>query len=291
MTVLKPRPQMLVDPQWLVVRLNDPRVHVIDCTVQMIPQSVGASLIKSGRPDYLKGHIPGANYVHMVEDLSDPNGSVPYTLASVEHISALLRGFGINNGDTIVLYGLAWPQVVTRAWWVLTISGAEDVRILDGGWQAWLAAGLPVSTDLPSKPAGNFKGHRIPSMMATLADVKQAMENGEACILNALAPEQFTGSGGAHYGRPGRIPGSVNVPNRDLVDPASGRYRPLEQMSAMFAREGVLDRERVITYCGGGIAASGTSFALALLGHPNVALYDGSLLEWSKDPKLPLVVG
>ncbi len=108
-----------------------------------------------------------------------------------------------------MLYGAAWPQVVTRAWWVLTISGAEDVRILNGGWQGWLKAGLPVTDELPAKRAGNFKGHRVEGMLATRADVERAMKNGEACIVNALTPEQFTGEGGAHYGRPGRIPGSV----------------------------------------------------------------------------------
>lgn len=288
---LRPKPQMLVEPQWLLEHLNDPKVHVIDCTVNMVAQPVGASIVTTARPEYLKAHMPDAHYAHMVDDLSDPEGLFPYALASVEHISALLRSFGINNGDTIVLYGAAWPQVVTRAWWILTVSGAEDVRILNGGWQGWLKAGFPVTDQLPPKREGNFKGRRISGMLATRADVERAMNNGEACIVNALTPEQFTGEGGAHYGRPGRIPGSVSAPNRDLVDPATGRYRSLADISAMLDRAGVLDRDRVVTYCGGGIAASGISFALAMLGHPNVALYDGSLLEWSKDPSLPLIVG
>lgn len=291
MTTLHPNPQLLVEPQWLAGRLDDPKIHVLDCTVHMVAQPVGASIVNSARPDYLKSHIPGAHYVHMVDDLSDRDGPFPYALASVEHISALLRSFGVNDGDTIVLYGAAWPQVVTRAWWVFTISGAKDVRILNGGWQGWINAGLPVTDKLPKPKAGNFRGHRIDAMLATRDDVLRAMENGDACIANALTPEQFTGAGGAHYGRPGRIPGSVSTPNRDLIDPSTGRYRPLSEISAMFEREGVLKRDRIITYCGGGIAASGASFALAMLGHPNVALYDGSLLEWSKDPGLPLIVG
>jgi thiosulfate/3-mercaptopyruvate sulfurtransferase len=290
-TVLHPKPQLLVEPEWLAEHLNDPRVHVIDCTVHMIAQPVGASVVASAHPDYLKAHIPGAHYVHMVEDLSDPNGPFAYALANVEHISALLRSFGVNDGDTIVLYGAAWPQVVTRAWWVFTASGAEDVRILNGGWQGWVRAGLPVSQELPKNHEGNFQGRRVDSMLATRADVEKAMRDGSACLANALTPEQFTGTGGAHYGRPGRIPGSVSTPNRDLIDPATGRYRPMKEMSEIFEREGVLDRDRIITYCGGGIAASGASFALAMLGHQNVALYDGSLLEWSKDESLPMEVG
>ena len=287
---LQPRPELLVEPQWLAGRLNDPSVHVIDCTVHMIPQPVGASIVNSGRPDYLAGHIPGAHYLHTIGDLSDPQGSFAYTLPSVDHISALLRRLGIGNEDTVVLYGRALPQVVTRAWWVLTVSGVENVRILNGGWQGWVASGLPTSQEAPRPAAGDFRGHRVASMIATSADVQEALRQDDVCILNALSPEQFAGTGGAHYGRPGRIPRSVNLPNRNLVDPATGRYRSLSEISAMFERQGVLDRDRVITYCGGGIAASGTSFALAMLGHDNVALYDGSLLEWSADPALPLVV-
>jgi thiosulfate/3-mercaptopyruvate sulfurtransferase len=257
----------------------------------MVAQPVGASLVTSARPDYLKAHIPGAHYLHMVDDLSDPDGPFPYALPGAGHISALLRRLGVDNGDTIVLYGAAWPQVVTRAWWVLTASGAEDVRILNGGWQGWLAAGLPVTSALPQPRTGNFQGRRIAAMVATKEDVLRAMEKGGVCLLNALSPEQFAGSGGAHYGRPGRIPGSINVPNRDLVDPATGRYRPLKEIAALFERQGGLDQEHIVTYCGGGIAASGAAFALAMLGHRNVALYDGSLLEWAGDPSLPMVVG
>jgi thiosulfate/3-mercaptopyruvate sulfurtransferase len=202
----------------------------------------------------------------------------------------VLRQIGVDNGDTIVVYGSTLPQVVARAWWVLTASGAEDVRILDGGWKAWTAAGLPVSRALPAQRTGRFVGSRIAPMVASRDDVLKAMRERSACLVNALTPEQFRGSGGAHYGRPGRIPGSVNVPNRDFVDPVTGRYRPVAEIADLFRAQGVLDQDRIITYCGGGIAAAGAAFALALIGHPNVALYDGSLLEWSADPALPMVV-
>lgn len=288
---LRPDPRLLVEPGWLARNLGDPRVHVIDCTVHMIVQPVGASIVESGRPDYERDHIPGAHYLHMVEDLSDPRGRIAYALPSVERIEALLRRIGVDNGDTIVLYGATLPQVVTRAWWVLTASGAEDVRILDGGWKAWVAQGFPRSAHVPTVRRGSFSGRRVAGMLATLHEVRDAMARGDACLLNALTPEQFAGTGGAHYGRPGRIPGSVNVPNRDLVDPATGRYRPLAELAAMFERAGALRRERIIAYCGGGIAATGAAFALALLGHRNVAVYDGSLLEWAADPALPMVTG
>jgi thiosulfate/3-mercaptopyruvate sulfurtransferase len=110
-------------------------------------------------------------------------------------------------------------------------------------------------------------------------------------VLNALTDEQHRGTGGVHYGRPGRIAGTGNVPARDLVDPHTHAYLPLEQLRAKFAAAGALDARRVVTYCGGGIAASSDAFVLALLGRDDVAVYDASLSEWAADPALPMETG
>lgn len=107
--------------------------------------------------------------------------------------------------------------------------------------------------------------------------------------INALAREQFEGTGGAHYGRPGRIPRSVSMPLRAMLDARTGRFHDAARLRAMLAATGAFEAERIIAYCGGGIAASGTFFVLSLLGHDRVALYDGSLLEWSRDPDLPMI--
>ena len=110
-------------------------------------------------------------------------------------------------------------------------------------------------------------------------------------MLNALTDEQHRGTGGVTYGRPGRIAGSTNVPARELVDPETHAYLPLDVLRAKFAAAGALDAKRVVTYCGGGIAASSDAFVLVLLGHPGVALYDASLSEWAADPALPMETG
>ena len=110
-------------------------------------------------------------------------------------------------------------------------------------------------------------------------------------MLNALTDEQHRGTGGVTYGRPGRIAGSTNVPARELVDPDTHAYLPIEVLRAKFAAAGALDASRVVTYCGGGIAASSDAFVLVLLGHPDVALYDASLSEWASDASLPMETG
>jgi thiosulfate/3-mercaptopyruvate sulfurtransferase len=142
---------------------------------------------------------------------------------------------------------------------------------------------------MPRTPS-DFRPARRPELFADAQRVARAIETGDACLVNALSREQFLGTGGAHYGRPGRIPGSLSVPARDLIDPQTMNWRSREEIARRFREAGLDDLEHpVVTYCGGGIAASVTLFALRLLGHRNVALYDNSLLEWSADPARPMV--
>lgn len=286
-----PKPEMLVDPAWLEAHLDDPKVRIVDCTVKLIPQPVGPSRIESGRAGWETGHIPGAAYLHMTEDLSAPCDGLPYNLPSTAHMTALLSRIGVNSDTIIVLYGTIQTTAITRAWWVLRASGVKDVRILDGGWHRWVGEHRPTTTGIPKFPPGNFVASQVSVLIADRDTVGAAIGDLGALLVNALSPDQFHGTGGAHYGRPGRIPGSVNLPTMTLINPQTQRYRPLAELETMFAAKGAFDHERVIAYCGGGIAASTTVFVLEMLGHPNASLYDKSLLEWSNDLDLPMEAG
>lgn len=283
---------LLVTPAWLHARLDDPSVRVLDCTTWMTPQPVGPSTIRSGRPDWARAHIPGADHVCMVADLSDPAGAFPYTLPDEARIAALLSRLGIGQDDHVVLYAAAQPMVVTRAWWVLRTLGHPRVSVLDGGLPRWQREGLPLTDAVVARPPAVFQPRRDPAAVADAVRVAQAVAGSGERLVNALSPEQFAGTGGAHYGRPGRIPGSVNLPARDLVDPVTMDWLPPEAIAARLAAAGLGDpSEPVISYCGGGIAATVVAFALRLLGREQVALYDNSLLEWSADPARPMAVG
>lgn len=289
---------LLVTAEWVHERLDS--VKMLDCTTHMVPQPVGASKIETGRPDFDRGHIPGARHIDMVEDLSDPDGAFPYTLPGTEQIGRLLGGLGISETDHIVLYTTTHLMVATRAWYVLRALGHQQVSILDGGLDSWIAAGYPVETSRGSagrdaaagagvlargdQSGTTYQASPDRSRYARKEDVATALAAGNAIVVNALSAEQYAGSGGAHYGRPGRIPGSVSVPTATILTNEGKSFAPKETIRRQFAAQGVTPGSRVITYCGGGIAATVDAFALALIEHDNWAVYDNSLLEWSTDP-------
>lgn len=279
---------LLVDPAWLRDHLNDPSVRVVDCTAEIVPRPVGPSLYESRRREWLSEHIPGAVYLHLDEDLSDPHGPFPFALPKPDAVWRTLSGLGFEVGATIVLYGGGIPWAVHRVWWVLMASGVRDVRVLDGGRQRWVAEGHPTESGPVSFAATEFLGRPRPEMVATKREVFDCLDDGKTCLLNSLPDDQLGAAGGPRYGRAGQIPGSVNVSAMSLIDPVSHRFLEPAALQAQFDRAGVPDNDRIITYCGGGLAASTTFLALSVLGYQELSLYDGSLLEWAKDPDMPM---
>ncbi len=283
----------LVSAQWLSEHLGQPGLRVLDCTTYMTPRPVGSSLISSGRPDWEASHIPGSQHIDIVDDLSDPQGKFPFTLACATQVSALLSRLGIQADDHIVLYGAKYLGMVARAWWVLRTLGHQKVSILDGGWEYWLSQGLPVSSQQQHYPATQYVlDGGTHDRVASANDVQQAMEQSSATLINSLGPDQHAGSPSAtHYGRPGRIPNSVNLPARFLTDASTQLMLTDDALLTLIAQAGIPQDKNapLITYCGGGIAASTVLFALHRLGWQDIRLYDNSLLEWSVDAARPMV--
>jgi thiosulfate/3-mercaptopyruvate sulfurtransferase len=191
--------------------------------------------------------------------------------------------FGVGEGTRVVLYSTTTPQWATRVWWLLRVFGFDAAAVLDGGWQKWSREGRPVETG-PARvrPPGRFVIREQRPLMVGKDAVLQATGDGAVCTLNALSPEQHAGTGGNTYGRPGRIKGSVNLPAAHLIDLATYAFLPATELRRRFDGVGAFGKE-VITYCGGGIAASADAFALVMLGHPDVKLYDASMSEWATD--------
>ena len=282
---------ILVDPDWLAARLHHPDVRIFDCTVFRTPQPIGAAKLVSGRPHWLDVHIPGAEHLDLIEDLSAPRLGLPYNLPSESLLTALLSRTGVTRDMTVVLYGAGYLSAVTRAWWVLRAAGLSDVRILDGGWARWVAEGHRVSQERMVLPKSEIVAHHQRDLVSTQSDVLAAIGRHDATLVNALSPEQHVGTAGTHFGRPGRIPTSVNVPSSDVVNASDQRFIPRQQLVQLFENAGLKPDDRLIAYCGGGISATTLMVALAIAGFHRVSLYDGSLMEWAADPSLPMAVG
>jgi len=284
-------PQFLVETDWLAAHLADPELRIFDCTTYLDPDPVKIFVVRSGRPEWEQGHIPGAGHLDLQGELSDASSPFRFTMPSTEQFAAAMSRHGVAEGTRVVLYSAGSVIWAARIWWMLRAFGFDNAAILNGGIDKWKAEGRPLSTEAPRHAPARFVARPRLEMVATKSQVAAAIADPRVRVVNALTAKQHTGEGGVHYGRPGRIAGSVNVPAHRLVDGESKVFLPAGELAAMFAEKGADRAEKVITYCGGGIAASADAFVLALLGHDNVALYDGSLSEWVKDPAAPMETG
>jgi thiosulfate/3-mercaptopyruvate sulfurtransferase len=282
-------PGPLVEPDWLAAHLDAPDLRIVETTVFLDPPTRPGKPydVRSGRAEWAAGHIPGSAFADLDGDLAEPHPTLHFTFPSAERFAAAMSALGVEDGTAVVVYDRNGMQWATRLWWMLRAYGFDAAGVLDGGWTAWTAAGGPVGTAPAPERTAAFTARPRPDLLASLDEVREASADGGACLLNALAPEVFRGEQN-RYGRAGRIPGSVNVFAKSLLDPATGRLVPAGALRERLAGAGALRDGRVIAYCGGGISATLDAFALTLLGARDVALYDGSMSEWVADPALPL---
>jgi thiosulfate/3-mercaptopyruvate sulfurtransferase len=288
-----PSVPLLIDARTLRELLDGPSLRVFDATVSLVrPEGGGPYSVESGRPAYERAHIPGAGFADLVRELADPRSPFPFALPSSARFAAAAGRLGIGPGTHVVAYAQQEPMWATRLWWLLRHFGFDDVSVLDGGLPAWKAAGAPLSDEPAGYEPVSFVARPRSDDLALRADVEAILAGEQsACLVNALSPSVFRGEGPSSYSRPGRIPGSVNAPWSELVDPATNRFRSPAELEAAFERADVEPTSQVVAYCGGGISATVDVFALALLEREGTRLYDGSLTEWSADPQLPLELG
>lgn len=282
----------LVETGWLEQHLSDAGLRIFECTVMLPPAGSADRRPISGRADWEAGHIPESAFADLIDDLSDPNNtrhSFPFPPA--DRFAKAMSSLGVADGTRVVLYDRGEGMWAARLWFMLRAYGFDDAAVLNGGWRKWVTEGRPVSTEPPAFPRASFVARPRPEMVVGKEEVLAAIGDSSQVIVNALRPEAHAGRTPPRSGRPGHIASSVNVPAMgpgSIVEPESSTYIPLEQIRARFEQAGALGKERVITYCGGGIAASSAALALHLIGVENVALYDGSLSEWANDPSLPM---
>jgi thiosulfate/3-mercaptopyruvate sulfurtransferase len=284
----------LVETDWLQDHLLEPELRVLDCTVFLrFDPETGARGAESGRGEWEASHIPGSRFADILNDLSETdNPQFPMQMPDADKFSKSMGNLGVSDDSAVVLYDAAGNMWAARVWWMLRAFGFDNAGVLNGGWTKWSVENRPV-TDEPSEIVPvTFTPHPRPQLIASKEQVLDRINQGDTCILNALSPEDHRGEGPPKYGRAGRIPSSVNVPAMGgAVDPETQLYRPPEVLRELFSNAGATERDRVITYCGGGIAASSAAFALHLIGKDNVAVYDGSMSEWGNDPDMPIQQG
>ena len=283
---------LLVEPEELFSALTNPSVVVVDASVSLTREAPGDPYtITSGRAGYEAAHLPGAVFADLLEDFSDPDADFMFTLPSPDRIERVAGALGIGDDTHVVAYTQDLPTFAPRLWWLMRYYGFDTVSVLNGGLAAWRAAGLPV-TDEPTPPPTPrpFRARPQERLLARRDDVA-AVGQTDTCLVHALSEAEFRGDGLPVNVRAGHIPGSINVPWYSVIDQSTGRYKTQDELVRHFAEAGVEHDNAIITYCGGGIAASMDAFALALTGRYDIKVYDGSLAEWSADPSRPLTRG
>ena len=276
----------LVATHWLAAHLQDPDLRILDCTMRLVPHE-GRVRPEGTREDWARGHIPGSAYVDLLAELSDRQSPLPLMMPPAAQFADAMGALGIDRQSRVVLYDSANHAWATRVWWMFRAVGFDQAAVLDGGLARWKAEGRPLSTAPSPHAATQFVPFRRPGVFVDRRVVQAAMGRADTKLVNALGADEHAGRV-SRAARPGRIPGSVNVPAASLVEAPPGGFLPHDQLRERFATSGALEAPRVIVYCGGGISATADAFSLIRLGAKDVAVYDGSLAEWSADPTLPL---
>jgi thiosulfate/3-mercaptopyruvate sulfurtransferase len=241
---------------------------------------------RNGCGEYLEAHIPGARFLD-IDDVRDKTDPAPHMLPSAAEFGAAIERLGVGRNDRIVVYDNSPTRTAARGWFMLRHFGAEQVAILDGGFQKWVAEGRPTERGEPESREARFDAHERPGEVVAKAEVLAS-----GMLLDARSAGRFEGTepdprpGVA----PGHIPGAHNLPFGSLYN-ADGTFRSIEEIRALFAQAGIDPARPFTATCGSGVTANSLIFAAALLGQGENRLYDGSWSEWGADPATPKALG
>jgi thiosulfate/3-mercaptopyruvate sulfurtransferase len=276
-----PTSRWLVSTEWLAERLRDRNVVVVDGSyfLPTIKRDAGA--------EYRAGHIPGAVFFD-IDAVSDHSTELPHMLPGTTQFGDAVGALGIGDGDTIVVYDSVGLYSAARVWWTFRIFGAKKVYILDGGLPKWQAENRPLEPGDGKRTPKKFTAEMNVGAVALLDDVRMAVADDSAQVVDARSAERFAGK--APEPRPGlrsgHMPRAFNVPYGKLIE--NGHLAPRPRIEAAFKEAGVDLDKPIITSCGSGITAAILTFALESIGKEPKGLYDGSWSEWGSRIDLPV---
>lgn len=265
----------VVSAEWLKSHLTAPDVRVLDCTYFM-PGSP-----KTGRQVYDAHHIPGSRFFD-IDDVADTDRSLPHMLPSPEKFSSRVRKLGLGDGHRVICYDQNGFMASARVWWMFRTMGHADVAVLDGGFDAWRAAGGAVE-DLPPHFLADrhFTVRPRRDLVRDIEQMKANVSAKTAQVVDARALPRFKGE--VEEPRPGlrrgHIPGSISLPFGQLIG-ADGKFKPEAELKTIFQTAGVDLAKPITNTCGSGVTAAILALGQSLAGHDDAAVYDGSWSEW-----------
>jgi thiosulfate/3-mercaptopyruvate sulfurtransferase len=279
----------LIQPGELAQRLDAPNWRLFDCRFDLADTARGEAA-------HAAGHLPGAFYAHLDRDLSSPitADSGRHPLPDPDRLIGWLGAHGVDHDTQVVVYDDSGGTMGVRLWWLLRWLGHARVALLDGGWQAWQAAGLPVETTAPAAVAARaFDGHADAAQVVDSAALAAQVSAGrdDLLVMDARTPERFRGEKEPIDPVAGRIPGAVNLP-LGLNLAADGRFRPARELRELYVPLlGQRPPDTVVAMCGSGVTACHNLLAMKIAGLDGGRLYAGSWSEWIRDPARPVARG
>ena len=278
-------PTTLVSTKWLEDNLQSPDLRVIDASWYL------PTVARDPAAEYAKAHIPGARYFD-IDEIADLRSDLPHMVPPVEKFMSRMRAMGVGDGHQVVVYDSAGIFSAPRVWWLFRVMGQSNIAVLDGGLPKWQAEGHPVTDAPPVIRDRHMTVVRQSDMVKDVTEVAAASKLRDWEIVDARAADRFRGE--APEPRPGlrmgHIPGSKNLPWNDLLN-ADQTMKSPDDLKALFEGAGVDLSKPVISTCGSGVNACILDLALAMIGHPRHAVYDGAWAEWGMYNDLRVATG